>query len=423
MHPGMPEKIKEIINNPEKLEKFYREDRRSFESDFEKIYPEIQNSETAKFWKTRLEYDNAANQLKKIFGPDLFIMAIVCLFAGFLIKIPEAFNFDGMRFHFIEKETGLIIFLALSLYSMVSDKRLSLTNIIVTLLIFIASGFYINLLPYSESSSSVKLVLIHMPLLLWCLYGLVYIGFDLTDYSRRTDYIKHNGDLAIVAGLIIIAGGILMAVSVALFDAIGIPIGKFYTTYIVQIGFVSAPVVSTFILKYYPALTNRIASIIANLFSPLVTVTLIIFLITMTVTGKDPYNDRDFLLIFNIMLIGVMAIIVFSVSETSLIRRQKFNELVLFILSIVTIIINLVALSAIFYRLGEFGFTPNRMAVLGSNILIFINLILITIDLCKINFKQSELESVELTISKYLPVYIIWTSFVVFILPFIFGMK
>jgi len=143
----------------------------------------------------------------------------------------------------------------------------------------------------------------------------------------------------------------------------------------------------------------------------------------MTVTGKDPYNDRDFLLIFNIMLIGVMAIIVFSVSETSLIRRQKFNELVLFILSIVTIIINLVALSAIFYRLGEFGFTPNRMAVLGSNILIFINLILITIDLCKINFKQSELESVELTISKYLPVYIIWTSFVVFILPFIFGMK
>ena len=188
----MPEKIKEIINDPEKLEKFYREDRRSFESDFEKIYPEIQNSETAKFWKTRLEYDNAANQLKKIFGPDLFIMAVVCLFAGFLIKIPEAFNFDGMRFHFIEKETGLIIFLALSLYSMVSDKRLSLTNIIVTLLIFIASGFYINLLPYSESSSSVKLVLIHMPLLLWCLYGLVYIGFDLTDYSRLSDYIKHN---------------------------------------------------------------------------------------------------------------------------------------------------------------------------------------------------------------------------------------
>jgi hypothetical protein len=419
----MTDKIKEIINDPEKLEKFYHEDRKSFESEFEKIYTEIQHSEAAKFWKIRLDYNKSTDQIKRIFGPDLFILALVCLFAGFLIKIPEAFNFDAMRFHFYEKETGLIIFLALSLYAMAGNKKLSMTKIIITLLIFIVSAFYINLLPYTETSASVKLVFIHMPLLLWCLYGLVYTGFDLTDYSRRTDYIKHNGDLAIVAGLIIIAGGILMAVTVALFDAIGIPIGKFYSSYIVQIGFVSAPVVSTFILKYYPSLTNRIASIIANLFSPLVTVTLIIFLITMTFTGKDPYNDRNFLLIFNIMLIGVMAIIVFSVSETSLIRKQKFNELVLFILSIVTIIINLVALSAIFYRLGEFGFTPNRLAVLGSNILIFVNLILITIDLFKINFKQSELENVELTISKYLPVYIIWTLFVVFIMPFIFGMK
>ena len=419
----MTEKIKEIINEPDKLEKLYHDDKKSFESEFEKIYAEIQQSEAAKFWKSRLDYNKSTDQLKRIFGPDLFMMALVCLFAGFLIKIPEAFNFDAMLFHYYEKETGLIIFLALSLYAMARNKNLSRTNIIATLLIFIASGFYINLLPYSGNNASVKLVFIHMPLLLWCLYGLVYIGFDLTDYKRGSDYIKHNGDLAIVAGLIIIAGGILMAVSVALFDAIGIPIGKFYTGYIVQIGFVSAPVVSTFILKYYPALTNRIASIIANLFSPLVTVTLIIFLITMAVTGKDPYNNRDFLLIFNIMLIGVMAIIIFSVSETSMIRKQKFNEIVLFILSIVTIIINLIALSAIFYRLGEFGFTPNRLAVLGSNILIFVNLILITIDLFKINFKQSELENVELTVSGYLPVYIIWTLFVVFIMPFIFAMK
>ena len=419
----MSEKIKEIINDPEKLEKAYHEDRKSFESEFEKIYAEIQHSEAAKFWKSRLDFNKSTDQVKRLFGPDLFIVAFVCLFAGFLIKIPEIFNFDAMRFHFYEKETGLIIFLALSLYAIVRDKKLSSTNIIVMLLIFIVSAFYINLLPYTETSASVKLVFIHLPLLLWCLYGLVYIGFDLTDYKKRTDYIKHNGDLAIVAGLIIIAGGILMAVSVALFDAIGIPIGKFYTSYIVQIGFVSAPVVSTFILRYFPALTSKLASVIANLFSPLVTITLIIYLIAITVTGKDPYNDREFLLIFNIMLIGVVAIIVFSVSETSLIRKQKFNELVLFVLSIVTIFINLVALSAIFYRLGEFGLTPNRLAVLGSNILIFINLILITIDLFKINFKKSELESVELTISKYFPVYVIWILFVVFIMPFIFGMK
>ena len=128
-------------------------------------------------------------------------------------------------------------------------------------------------------------------------------------------------------------------------------------------------------------------------------------------------------MIFNIMLLGVMAIIVFSVSEASGSIKRKFSELVLFILSLVTLIINLIALSAIFYRLGEFGLTPNRLAVLGSNIMIFINLILITIDLFKINFKKAEPEKVELTISKYLPVYVIWVLFVVFGFPLFFGMK
>lgn len=112
-----------------------------------------------------------------------------------------------------------------------------------------------------------------------------------------------------------------------------------------------------------------------------------------------------------------------NISGIMEIWQQKFNELVLFILSIVTLIVNLIALSAIFYRLSEYGLTPNRLAILGSNILIFINLILITIDLFKINFKKSELETVEVTISKYLPVYVVWVLFVIFAFPVIFEMR
>jgi hypothetical protein len=67
--------------------------------------------------------------------------------------------------------------------------------------------------------------------------------------------------------------------------------------------------------------------------------------------------------------------------------------------------------------------TPNRLAVLGSNILIFVNLVMITIDLFKINFRKSELEKVELTISKYLPVYVVWVLLVVFVFPIVFNMR
>jgi hypothetical protein len=97
--------------------------------------------------------------------------------------------------------------------------------------------------------------------------------------------------------------------------------------------------------------------------------------------------------------------------------------MILFALSIVTVIIDLVALSAIFYRLSAFGMSPNRLAVLGSNILILGNLVLIIIDLYKVNFKKALISEVELTIAKYLPVYLAWIIFVVIGFPLIFGMK
>ncbi len=120
-------------------------------------------------------------------------------------------------------------------------------------------------------------------------------------------------------------------------------------------------------------------------------------------------------MIFNIMLIGVMGIIVFSVSETSVAKNQKFNQLVLFLLSIVTIIIDLIALSAIFYRLGQFGVTPNRLAILVSNILILVNLIMIMINLFRINFKKGNFEIVEMSVAKFIPVYLAWIMIVIFL--------
>lgn len=258
---------------------------------------------------------------------------------------------------------------------------------------------------------------------MWCIFGFVYIDYDIRDKYKRIEFIRHNGDLAILMAVIVISGGILTGITIGLFQTIGIHVEDFYMKNIVVVGAVSAPIVATFILKYYTVLTNKIATIIANIFSPLVLLTAIVFLIALAVSGKDPYRDREFLLIFNIMLIGVMAVIVFSISEGSAILKQKFNEMILFILSIITVIIDLVALSAIFYRLNAFGFSPNRLAVLGSNILILGNLVLIIIDLYKVNFKKSLIREVEFTIAKYIPVYVIWILIVMFGFPLIFGVR
>ncbi len=73
--------------------------------------------------------------------------------------------------------------------------------------------------------------------------------------------------------------------------------------------------------------------------------------------------------------------------------------------------------SAIIYRVGEFGFTPNRTAVLGSNLLILAHLVLITIDLFKVVWKANEMKIVEQTIARYLPLYAAWTLLVTFSFP------
>jgi len=420
--PVMKEKIKEHICDPEKLEQLYREDKKAFESVFDEVYPEISKSELSKFWKIRLDYNKLPEKIKKINLRDIFILLSSCLLSGFMIKIPYIFNVPLPEIFYM-KNAGIIVFTGLTVFIVATDKVFDLKRLSVMIVSYLLLTGYINILPAAAEFDSINLVYIHLPLLLWSFYGLVYIDFNLKYKIKRIEFIRYNGDLAILMAIMVIAGGILTGITIGLFEAIGINIENFYMENVVIVGAVSVPIVATYVIKNYSVFTNKIAHAIANIFSPLVLLTAIVFLVALAVTGKDPYSDRDFLLIFNIMLLGVMSVIVFSISETSVTGKQKFNEMILLSLAVITVIIDLIALSAIFYRLGTFGITPNRLAVLGSNILILGNLVLLIIDLYKVNFKKSLISEVELTIARYLPVYLIWIIFVVFGFPLVFGMK
>lgn len=415
--------IRENLNHPGELEKLYRSDKKRFEQSFFAIYPDIAALPMADIWKARLAYNDPNDAKWKVDRKDIFYLIVSCLLAALLIKIPLWFDFNPEIYPFYMRNTGIIVFLGLSTYAFFTKSRLNLRNVMITLLVYVLAALYVNLLPTAKGSDSVILAYIHLPLFLWCLYGVVFIDFDLKERSKRIDYLKYNGDLAILTLLILIGGGILAAVTVGLFSAIGLNIEKFYMENIAVVGLVASPIVATYIIRNFPTITDKLAPIIARIFSPLVLVTLLVYLIFMIVTGKDPYNDRDFLLVFNLMLLGVMAIVVFSVAGTSTHEKQRFNEWILFILSLLTLVVDLVALSAIIYRVGEFGFTPNRTAVLGSNLLIFVHLVLITIDLFKVVRKGKEMKIVEQTIVKYLPLYTAWTLLVTFLFPVIFGWK
>lgn len=281
---------------------------------------------------------------------------------------------------------------------------------------------YINVLPENKSDTTI-LACIHLPLFLWAVLGFTFVSDKLKDYKIRLDFLRFNGDLVVMTGIILIAGMLLTIITLGLFSLIKIHIENFYFEYVVVFGLAASPIIGTYLVRLNPQLVNKVSPVIAKVFTPLVLITLIVYLFAIIYSGKDPYRDRDFLIIFNMLLIGVMAIILFSVAETTKKNKSKIATVMLLLLSIVTIVVNGIALSAIVFRISEWGITPNRLAVLGSNFLILINLLFVAYRLFKASRNIQEIENVEKIIAYFLPVYSIWTIFVIFVFPLIFSFR
>ena len=415
----MKENIISNISDPKELEKLYRQNPPDFRREFNLIYPGLNNNLLADFWNERLNYESST-EIPGSSVRELTFVIIASLIAVIIAKIPEIFSVDETFFYM--RNTGLIFLPVLAFY-FAWKNSLSKRKILMASAAVLVSAVYINLLPVNGSGDTLKLSCIHLPLFLWTVLGFAFAGDRLNDHRKRLDFLRYNGDLIVISGIMMIAGMALTAITQGLFTLIGLKIFEFYRQYIIIPGLAALPIIGTYIIGKVPHLVSRVSPLIARIFSPLVLITLIAYLTAIIITGKDPYNDREFLLIFNVLLIAVMAIIVFSVAEISRSGRNRAEILILFFLSVVTVIVNCIALSAIIFRISEWGITPNRLAVLGGNVLILTNLILVIYKLFRTLFNKSELEEVEMVISKFLTVYCIWTVIVVFIFPPLFNFR
>lgn len=287
----------------------------------------------------------------------------------------------------------------------------------------LAGVLFINFFPDVQQSDTLILSCLHLLLFLWCILGFAFVGGSKNNDDKRLGYLKYNGDVVVMTTLILLAGGILTGITIGLFSLIGFNIEVFYFRNIVVFGLPAAPILGTYLIQTNPQLVSKVSPVIARLFSPLVLGMLVIYLAAIIYSGKDPYNDREFLLIFNALLIGVMAIIFFSIAEMARTTKSRGEVWILLLLSAVTILVNGIALSAIVFRISEGGITPNRAAVLGSNVLILINLLFVTVQLFRVLSNRTALAGVGKAIAFYLPVYGLWAIIVTFLFPFIFGFK
>jgi hypothetical protein len=414
----MENEIRMHLHDPRLLEKMYRANKLLFKRAFSTLYPEIKGNTLADYWNERLNYE--ADEINWGTRGELLFVIMAAVVAGVIAKLPAIFSIDENFFY--PRNIGFIIFPALTAYFAWKHK-LSAGKIAFISLATLAGLIFINFLPDIEKSDTSLLSCIHLVLFLWSLLGFAFVDGQWKNDGKRLDYLQYNGDLLVMTTLIVIAAGILTGITIGLFTLIGYDIREFYFEHIVLFGLPAAPILATYLIRTNPQLVGKVSPVIARIFSPLVLVMLVIYLGAMGFSGKDPYNDREFLMVFNALLIGVMAIIFFSVADTVKTTRTQVEIWVLFLLSVLTIIVNGIALSAILFRISEWGFTPNRAAVLGGNVLILINLVLVTVQLYRVVSKKGEVASVGRSIAAYLPVYCAWVTIVTFLFPLLFGFR
>ena len=406
--------IVKYIREPETLERLYRNDPKGFRRSFEENHQSIASEPAAAFWKARLDSKPSAT-----FKPDrrdLTVLTILVLLAAVTARVPDLL---GVPDSFYQRNIGFFVFPFLAAW-FIHASGASLRKALTVSMAMLSAMLWINHLPGDGKSDTLVLACVHLPLFLWSMTSLVFKEGSRDRVEDRRGYLKYSADLLVMGGLLALSGIIMTGITIGLFELIGLDIAENYAKNVALPLAATLPIVATWLVRSNPSLVGRVSPVIAKVFAPLVLVTLVVFLGAFIIQGKDPFNDRDFLVVFNALLIGVLAIVFFAVTEASREDGGRFKFGVLAALAAVTLAVNGIALSAIGYRAVSMGITPNRMAVMGANILMFVNMAVIAFDLWD-SVKGNGRRSPDRSIAAFLPWYAGWTAVVVFLFPLIFG--
>jgi hypothetical protein len=163
--------------------------------------------------------------------------------------------------------------------------------------------------------------------------------------------------------------------------------------------------------------------VLTRLFTPLFALSLLAFLGTMIFTGRGVDIEREALIVFDLVLVLVLGLLLYSISARDPDAPAGGFDWLLVLLLVSGLAADAFALTAITSRITEFGFTPNRVAALGENVILLVNLAWSTVLYVRFLRGGGSFASLERWQTAYLPVYPIWAAIVVLAFPPLFGFR
>jgi hypothetical protein len=378
---------------------------------------EFAREHSERLWK-QLVVSSDSDPTRAQARTDGIVAFALAVAAAVLVKMPKLFGVGLDQEGFYLRNLGFFVLPFLTGY-FVWKRRLTTRTVRWLAAAFVVAGVFANVYPFVPEGHTEALTALHMPIALWLLVGIAYAGGRWSQVAGRMDFIRFSGELFIYYVLIALGGGVFTAFMAMLFKAIGIDPEPFFE-WLVPCGAAGAVLVASWLVEAKQSVIENMAPVLTQLFTPLFAALLLTFLGTVLWTGRGIDISRNVLIAFDLLLVVVLGLLLYSVSARDPQSPPGTFDVVQVVLVTSALLADAVALWAIAARISEFGFSPNRVAALGENVILLVNLAWAAVLYLHFLRGRGSFASVERWLTNYIPVYVVWAAIVVIVFPPVF---
>jgi hypothetical protein len=385
---------------------------------------EFAREHSERLWKQLVVSDAEATQGAATTRTEALVVVGLAIAAAATIKVAGLFGLaiDGPAEGQFVRNVSLFVLPYLAAY-FAWKRRLDAGACIRLALPFLAAAIFVNLVPFAAASQTEVLTAMHVPIALWLVIGIAYAGGRWSMSGGRMDFVRFSGELFIYYVLIALGGGVLTGFTVMMFGAIGVDAEWLAERWLVPCGAMGAVLVASWLVEAKQSVVENMAPVLTRLFAPLFTAVLLLFAGTMIWTGNPIDVNRDALIAFDLLLVLVVGLVLYSASARDPDAPPDLFDWLQLLLVVSALAVDVIALGAIAARISEFGFTPNRVAALGENLILLVNLAWTAWVYTGFLRGATPFAALERWQTAYLPVYSLWAAAVVVIFPPLFGYR
>ena len=298
-------------------------------------------------------------------------------------------------------------------------RELDVRGWLLTAAPFAVSALVINGYPWDVDSNTEMLAAAHLVVVLWFVVAFPYMGGTLASHERRMDFVRFTGEWFIYYVLIALGGAVLIGLMAAILEPAGVDVER-VIEWVLPSGAAGAVVVAAWLVESKQRVVENMAPVLTMLFTPLFAVMLAAATITYAATGLGDAFDRDLVSVFDALLVVVLALVLYGMSARDPSTSPNWMDRIQLVAVASALVLDVMVLGSMIARIGDLGFTPNRTAALGLNLVLLVNLAGAAWLSARFLTGRSRLHRLERWQTTYLPVFALWAAAVVVVLPPLF---